>query len=119
MTATPNTSHYHVIALQNWSGRYEYARGENQPITLTQARQHANDMIRANTIYMSGNSALETEFGDRFHNLISTNVNPSWNSIWIVGCGEPCRFQETFRGRTCPTCGHTAQPSAESWGEPY
>jgi hypothetical protein len=126
MTATI-TSHYHVIAVQDWGGSQEYYIGKDDPLTLTEAQQLADDMVRADTIYMSGGGldsdrAGEAEFGDRYHDLISTNVAPGWNAIWLVTCEQQCRFGEIFHGRTCTECGTTTPPPRDVrdvWGEPY
>jgi hypothetical protein len=93
-----DTDHYHVIAIQDWGGSQEYWRGSDEHYTQAQARQFADDAIRADDLWWSklDFDRLEAEFGERWHELISSNVNPGWEAVFIVDCPTECRFDELF-----------------------
>ncbi|MFI9552633.1 hypothetical protein [Nonomuraea endophytica] len=106
LTAVGATDHYHVFAVQDWGGRQEFMRGERDRLTHEEAVQLVADMAEADTAYtghhMAGvvsreqYEAIQEKFGDRFSDLISTNMCPGWNGIWVIPCGQECTFEEVF-----------------------
>lgn len=90
--------HYHVFAVQDWGGSQEWIKGWDDQLTIKEARQFLADMIRADNARTPDEvAALIAEFGeDRFYDLVSTNVNPGWEAMWITGCQHTCRFAEQF-----------------------
>jgi hypothetical protein len=101
--------HYHLFAVQDWGGTQECWHGENDKLSLADARKLADDMGRADTLSMSGDVEQgEREFGERFYELVSNNVAPGWEGIWVVPCDDPCRFEEVF------------DPfGTDAWGQPH
>jgi hypothetical protein len=105
--------HYHVFAVQDWGGSQQWMRGTDDRLTRVGAEQLAAEMAQADTAAVSGDpdrfEAARLKFGDeRFSELVSGNVCPGWNAIWLIDCGDLCRFEETF---------HKKQP--HEWGEPH
>lgn len=96
---TATADHWHVYAIQDEYGSTEYRRGWDDRLTETQARALAGDVIRVDTAYLYGwdeFNELRAEYGDdRITELVSTNVNPGWDGIWVLGCyGPKCRFHD-------------------------
>jgi len=96
-TTTGTTTHYHVLAVQDYGGRQEYWKGEDAKMNLAAAEQLARDMAEADTAYVGAHctgmdldawEAAKHKYGDRLSDLISTNVNPGWEAIFIRPCEE-------------------------------
>ncbi|MFI6299568.1 hypothetical protein ACIBEJ_48795 [Nonomuraea sp. NPDC050790] len=118
LTNCGGADHYHVVAVQDWGGRQEFMRGEPAHLTHEEAVQLVVDMAEADAAYTGHHlagvvsreqyEAVQEKFGDRFSELISTNMCPGWNGIWIIPCGQDCTFDEVF-----------ALPPEEWPGKPY
>lgn len=102
----PDADHFHVFAVQDWGGSQEFLRGFDERLSYADAVQLVTDMAEADTAYtghhMAGTTsaedyeAVQRKFGDRFDDLISGNVCPGWDGIWIIPCVPDCAFQELF-----------------------
>lgn len=100
--------HYHVLAAQDLGGSHEWLRGWEEPLSLADAKQLVADMIRADRVahwsrtHAEAEAALgklRSEFGDRYQELVSTNVNPGWEAIWITYCShDNCVADLVFGG---------------------
>jgi hypothetical protein len=97
--AGASTGHSHVLAVQDWGGSQEYWRGWDDNLTLADAEQLARDAVRADSLWWQhqgeqpdATDRLDRELGDRWPDLISTNLCPGWSAIWIVDCREPCEW---------------------------
>ena len=104
-TTTMAMKHHHVVAVQDLGGTQERWFAPAQTVddywTRQQAEQLAHDMIEADTAYAGrGRSGMDiaawdaahAKFGDRLHELISGNVAPGWDAIYIVDCADPCSW---------------------------
>lgn len=87
--------HHHVMAVQDWGGSQEFWRSWDDQWTCEQAMAHAAAMADADSAYVSGDvdrymAAREKYGDDRFSDLISGNVCPGWNAIWVISCPDDC-----------------------------
>jgi hypothetical protein len=67
-------------------------------------------MVRADTwFHQIDPFAAIGEYGvDRLRDLVSTNVAPGWEAVWLVPCDDqPCRFPEIKKSHS------------NTFGEPY
>lgn len=96
----PKVDHYHVFAVQDLGGTQEAWKmpQDDQKLTLEQARQLASDMKRADWLFRDGPAEFTDprmaidEFGDRLYDLISDNVAPGWDAIFVVDCHGSCEL---------------------------
>lgn len=118
------TDHFHVTAVQDWGGSQERMYGFDDHLTRAEADQLAADMAEADAAYLGGPcdgtdiaryEAAREKFGERFGELVSGNVCPGWNAIWVTPCGDPwaspdgdsCQFKTLMGSRP------------EAWGKPF
>jgi hypothetical protein len=112
--------HYHVLCFQDFGGSQEYAIGWNRKLTTAEALDLAKDAVDADLPNRIGSyhpdfpketdwDALEAKFkpkyGDEWTDLMSSNVAPGWEAIFITPCdqdgecdiwrGEESRYQWT------------------------
>lgn len=95
------SAHHHVIAVQDWGGSQEYFRGEPDPLTREQAEQLVTDMADADrlTRELDRWDEAERKYGDRLDDLVSSNVCPGWDAMWITTCGMRCAFDDIWGRR--------------------
>lgn len=92
---------FHVLAVQDWGGSHEYWRLCSTHLDESSARQFADDAVRADAPNrddwwddhsLEDYETLKAEFAaDRWEDLISDNVNPGWNAVWLFECGTWCQ----------------------------
>jgi hypothetical protein len=90
--------HSHVFAVQDHGGSQERWVGNDEKLTFADARKLADDMGHADTlVYRTGNGEQAARrYGDRLGELISSNVAPGWDGIWLTPCTSDCRFEQLF-----------------------
>ena len=100
--------HHHVLAVQDWGGSQERFIGIPEALTRDQAGQLVADMAEADRlVYELGHTeAAERLFGERVPDLISGNVCPGWEAMWIVSCATKCRYSEV------------SEQGPQAWGDP-
>lgn len=101
--------HHHVIAVQDWGGSQERTYGYPDPLTRDEGERLAADMAEADRlVYELGHSeAAYRLYGDRVPDLISGNICPGWEAIWLLPCADQCQFEKAF------------EQDPASWGEPH
>jgi len=89
-------THYHVVAAQDWGGSQEFWRlDKTDPLTKQEAEALADRMLEADLASQDGGEARvasQRMFGAEWDELVSGNVAPGWDGIWVVPCDEPLEF---------------------------
>jgi hypothetical protein len=96
-------THYHVLCFQDFGGSQEYATGCERKFTMAAALELARDAVEADLPNRIGGyhpdfpeetdpDALEARFrpkyGDEWTELMSSNVAPGWEAIFIMPCDQ-------------------------------
>ena len=95
----PSAAVYHLMAVQDWGGSQEWWVDWPVHLTRADAEAIAADMADADRAYLSGDlddylageARYSPKYGDDWHKLISTNVCPGWDAIFIERCPETCK----------------------------
>lgn len=111
-----NAGHYHVIAVQDWGGTQESWCGHDDQWTHAQAVEHATAMVDADRLWWQESRFHEAQekYGERLWDLISDNVAPGWDALWIVACGQPCAWDMSNTPEGEPWWRADTQPIAVS-----
>jgi len=90
---------YHLMAVQDWGGSQEWWRDWHTHLSRAGAEAVARDMVDADGLREVGTpeawddaeAKYSAKYGEHWHDLMSTNVCPGWEAIFVMPCPDTCQ----------------------------